>query len=205
MLVALTMIAMIVSIVYVSYAATSQSLRTYNSRQRGTQRAELALRLMARQIRCAYAPAEPNRPQTSDEMTSASIPVFAGSSQSGTGEILTLLTTAGLAGDPAAAQRLSMAQYRFDRSSTILAIRNGRTTDKNAAPRWLKLLDGVKRIDLAFHDGRQWLPQWDYDDKQQLPHAVRIALTIIAEDGREYDLETTASIGYRTAASERNL
>ncbi|MDI9433013.1 MAG: type II secretion system protein, partial [Planctomycetes bacterium] len=54
MLVALAMIATIVSMVYGSYAATSRSMEMYDSRLTCAQRTQLVLRLMERQLRCAY-------------------------------------------------------------------------------------------------------------------------------------------------------
>lgn len=203
MLVALMMIAMIVSMVYGSYAATSQSLQVYDNRLTCEQRAELALRLMARQIRCAYAPAEPNEAKPVAEAAHESLPVFLGNAQAGLGEMLTLMTTAGLAGSPTAPQRLAVTRYRYDRVNRTLLVCGDSEIDENAPLQWKLLLDNVERIDLTFYDGRQWLPQWDYEHTHKLPRAVKIEMTVIAKDGREYELGTTASVGYRAATSGR--
>lgn len=203
MLVALMMIAMIVSMVYGSYAATSQSLQVYDSRLTCEQRAELALRLMARQIRCAYAPAEPNEAKPIAEAAHESLPVFLGNAQEGRGEMLTLLTTAGLAGSPTTPQRLAVTRYRYDRVSGALSICNDSEVDESTPRQWQLLLDNVERIDLTFYDGRQWQPQWDYKHTHKLPRAVRIEMAVSAKDGREYELATTASVGYRATTPGR--
>ncbi len=210
MLVALAMIATIVSIVYGSYAATSGSLEVYDSRLSGSQRAQFALRLMSRQVRCAYAPPEPNQAQsTQPQGTSTpagesslrrSRPVFSADAQNAQGEVLRFLTTAGLGGDPTAPQRLVHTRYKYDRAAETLSIDKAAGAGQSDVPRWQLLLDRVKDIELAFHDGRQWQPRWEYDRARQLPRAVRIELTVADEGGRELRLGTTAGIGCRVSA-----
>ncbi len=218
MLVALAMIATIVSIVYGSYAATSKSLEVYDNRLSCSQRAQLVLRLMTRQIRCAYAPAEPNnseslssqigeaRETTSRTGTRKPAVVFRGDPHNKRGEILQFMTTAGLGDNPAAPQRLSYTKYRYDRSTMTLSIDRGTCAGplgpEGSASHWQSLLDRVEGIDLAFHDGRQWRQEWDSAQDKGLPRAVRIGLTVVDENGREYCVGTTASIGCRITPSQ---
>jgi prepilin-type N-terminal cleavage/methylation domain-containing protein len=220
-LVALVMVTMIVSMVYGSYAATSRSLEVYDSRLGCSQRTQLVLRLMARQIRCAYAPVEPNNteaasPQTGTQPAPVENATRAGASQTWIekagavfrgdphdkrSEILEFLTTAALGGGSAAPQRLSYTRYRYDPADETLWI-DCAGGDKDDARQWQLLLDGIKSLDFAFHDGKQWQPKWDYAHARGLPRAVRIDLTVVAENGREHHLETTASIGCRVAGQQ---
>ncbi len=224
LLVALAMVATIVSMVYGSYAATSRSLEVYDSRLGCSQRAHLVLRLMTRQIRCAYAHIEPNDAQASPPQTAKTLvkteqkvtattsrtrikkadPVFCGDPHNARGEVLRFLTTAGLAAG-SAPQRLACTRYRYDRTSKTLSIDRaagtGRLGNQDPTPQWQVLLENVQSIELAFHNGRQWQPSWNATADKGLPRAVRIELTVIDKTGREYDLETTASVGYRVAPS----
>ncbi|MBN1361751.1 MAG: prepilin-type N-terminal cleavage/methylation domain-containing protein [Sedimentisphaerales bacterium] len=223
MLVALAMIATLVSIVYGSYAATSGSLEVYDSRLDCAQRAQLVLRLMSRQLRCAYAPAEPNAaetpprergtalgwredkapPTTNPILVKSAAPVFTGDPQNRRGQVLQFLTTAGLGGTPAAPQGLSYTRYRYDRAAGTLSIDRrahaGRLADKDNDPQWQVLLDGVKGFEMMFHDGRRWSQTWDYAREKQLPRAVKIDLTVVDEKEREHRLSGTVSIGCRVA------
>jgi prepilin-type N-terminal cleavage/methylation domain-containing protein len=223
LLVAMAIVATVASMVYGSYAATSRSLEVYDSRLSCSQQTQLALRLMARQIRCAYAPAEPNdakavSQQTGTQPTSVenaaasqtwiekSGPVFRGDPGNRGGEILQFLTTSGLGGDPAVPQRLSYTRYRYDPAAETLSIDRGagpgQYSGQDSPPQWQLLLNGVKGIDLAFHDGRQWQPRWDYAQAKGLPRAVKIDLTVVGENSREYRLGTTAGIGCRAAVPQ---
>ena len=219
LLVALAMVAVIVSMVYGSYAATSKSLEVYDSRLDCSQRAQLALRFMTRQIRCAYAPAEPNHaaslsaqagqmPVMADPTwIKESVPVFRGDSRNGRGEILQFMTTAGLGGGPTASQTLSSTRYRYDRATGTLSIDLGAGAGpfdpRGSNSRWRLLLDRVESVDLAFHDGRQWQQKWDFAQQRRLPRAVRINLTVVDERGRDHQVGTTASIGHRASRPQQ--
>ncbi len=217
LLVALAMVAVIVSMVYGSYAATSRSLEVYDSRLDCSQRVQLTLRLMTRQIRCAHAPTEPNDGEslsaqagktpavTDPTWVKESALVFRGDSQNGRGEILQFMTTAGLGGGPTAPQRLSYTRYRYDRTTGTLSIDLGAgpREPEDSSPHWRLLLDHVKSIDLAFHDGRQWQQKWDFAPHQRLPQAVSINLTVLDKAGRDHHVGTTASIGRRVSQPQQ--
>ena len=116
LLVAMTMMATIASMVYGSYAATSQSLDIYSRRLTCSQRATLLLRLMSRQIRCAYTPTpEPNTTEPS---------IFYGNARDSRSEILSFATTAGLGTNSGMPRGLSQVRYRFDSIAGILSITN---------------------------------------------------------------------------------
>ncbi len=224
LMVAMAIIATIMTMVYGSYAATSRSLSVYDGRMACSERAQLVLRLMARQVRCAYAPpsqadsamAPPsladhdNAPYRAvprkDESKPASI-LFQGSAREARGEILRFATTGGFSVGPDGPMGLSRIAYRYDKPAGVLAIScephmpgprrsNGRSV-------WRPVLTGVTGIDLEFHDGKQWQYEWDAKETRRLPQAIRIAVTVTDENGRAYRYGTTVPVACRTAVQER--
>jgi len=212
MLIAMAMIATIVSMVYGSYAATSQSLQRYDGQLRCSGRANLVLRLMARQIRGAYAPpadtsvpasnpANPTRPGKAQ--IERPVPVFQGNAQDPRGRFLRFVTTAGLATGMNAPRGLGRISYRYDAAAGTLAISSQPYMDQLAerdptAP-WRNLLENVTALNIEFHDGRKWRQKWT-DGQNKLPRAVRLRLVVLDERDRPYHLGTTVSLVSHTAA-----
>ncbi len=218
MLVALTMITAIVSMVYGSYAATSRSMEVYDSRMTCSQRTDLVVRLIARQLRCAYARAtEPNQTasapltgnpgsdgdkqdlsQSGEIQTLKSRPAFVGNQNNSRGEILDFVTTAGLSGGLNGSQRLTRVRYRYDSSLGMLAVNSQPPVDStrknDSTASWQPLLWQVTNMELEFYDGSDWQPEWSSRSKQGLPSAVRIRLAVEDEKGRTYHCGTTVEI-----------
>jgi len=222
MLIALAMMAMIVSMVYGSYAATTQSVQAYDSRLAHAERATLVLRLMARQLRCAYAPAtDPNSniatadgqgtqpradaAEPSQVVSERLRPVFQGDAQHPNGDLLNFTTTAGQAGGPHGPRGLSQVRYRLDAITKTLWLNCGPRTDRRDpggfAQRGQPILDHVVAVDLAFHDGQRWLPKWNGTKSRRLPHAVRIDVNLLDEGGRSYHCSTTVRIVTQVAGT----
>lgn len=209
MLVALAMIATIVSMVYGSYAATSRSMEAYDSRLMCSQRADLVLRLMARQLRCAYRrPDEPNATesnQASETRRPKPRPAFLGGTRNPHGEVLDFLTTAPLGGGPNGSQGLVRAGYRHDPATRTLAVRGRPATDSihtdDAAAQWQTVLHQVADVEIEFHDGLRWQSQWNSDTSGRLPRAVRFGLTVTDEENRVYHCATVVEI--LNAATDR--
>ncbi|MDI6449671.1 type II secretion system protein GspJ [Anaerobaca lacustris] len=221
MLVALAMIATIVSMVYGSYAATSRSMEIYDSRLTCAQRTQLVLRLMERQLRCAYQrPADPEatepreasgrRAQAMQELPQAGEiriqtprPTFVGGVRKAGGEVLDFITTAGVAGGPSGPQGLARIRYRHDPILGTLAIRcephlDTMRQDDSTGP-WQTVLQHVSEVDIEFFDGLQWRPQWSGQTSRTLPRAVRLSLTVADEKGRTHRYGATVAIASRTA------
>jgi len=224
LLAAMAIMATIVSMVYGSYAATSQSLDMHSSRLACSQRASLVLRLMARQIRCAYAPTtEPNTADSSDvEIRRSETQVdslqrglasrvqfdrlssaFHGNAQDPRGEILSFATTAGLGTGSGTSRGPSQMRYRFDSITGILSIDSRPCEDRlrreDHSESWRPIMRNVTGVDIEFHDGRQWQQNWDGKQRRDLPRAMRIAIRTEDEKGRPYRFETTIPILSRTA------
>ncbi len=224
LMIAMAIIATIMTMVYGSYAATSRSLSVYDGRMTCSERAQLVLRLMARQIRCAYMPpsqtdsamAPPsladhdNAPFRSvpqkDEPEPASV-LFQGNAHEPRGEILRFATTGGFSLGPDRLVGLSCIAYRYDKPAGVLSIScephvpGLRQSEGQSA--WRPILNGVRSIDLEFHNGRQWRYEWDTRETRRLPQAVRIAVAVTDENGRVYRYETTVPVACRTAVQER--
>lgn len=223
MLVALAMMATIASMVYGSYAATSQSVEAYGSRLRCSERAGQILRLMARQIRCSYlAPNDPNmtasagavgpaqtpappapRPRT---LVNRRAPIFRGNAQNPGGEILDFVSTAGLGTGLGGPQGLTRIQYRHNRATGTLSIHCEPYMDrlnKTASPQTGQpILEHVTAMDIEFFDGRKWSDKWSDRKNREVPRAVRIRLTLTDEKERSHDFGTTVQIQSRTTVSQ---
>lgn len=205
MLISLAIVSCIVTMVYGSYAATSRSLGVYHHRMACSERAQLVLRLMARQIRGAYLPpAEPTPTRTDgtpQNIRPAPLPAFGADSREPRGEVLSLTTTGGFGLDESAG--ISRVVYRHDRHSRILAIRcepGACRADTLQDPGdWRTVLKGVTDLELGFYDGRQWLQRWDSKQAGRLPQAVRIGLAVVDESGREHHYGTTVPVLCRSA------
>jgi prepilin-type N-terminal cleavage/methylation domain-containing protein len=204
MIVALTIIAAIMSMVYGSYAATTRSVDACNKRVACEERACFALRLMARQLRCAYAPCStsasggsPGSRTALDEtarVADAPSAVFRADAHDPHGEILSLVTSGGTGAGPNAPRGLCRVTYRYDGATGTLAVsRNSRDGPLMAAGS-NTILRHVASIELSFHDGRQWQPTWDFRQKHVLPRAVNVAITVADEMGRPHRLATTVPI-----------
>jgi type II secretion system protein J len=196
-LVALAIMSTIVTMVYGSYAATSRTLDLYNSRMACSERACLVLRLMARQLRCAYAPSPENSmPPTQPD-------VFRADPHEANGQILSFITTGGLDAGPDRSTALSHVLYRYDPSSGTLSIRSEPYVYQVDALQdpggWRPILSGVTAVDLQCYDDRQWRPQWDGSEHRRLPKAVKIAIAVVDERGRDHEFGTTVPIACQSA------
>lgn len=208
MLVSLAIVGTIMTMVYGSYAATSRSLDVYSSRMACSERAQLVLRLMARQIRCAYMPpvaAAPARTDAARNGTPATpMTAFHAEPPGLRADVLSLITTGGLGTGLDGPAAISRVAYRYDRPSAILSICcepcvYGPDSTRGSGT-WRPVLSGITNIELGFYDGRQWQPRWNSKQAGRLPLAVRIALTVREERGREHRYTTTVPVICQTRA-----
>jgi prepilin-type N-terminal cleavage/methylation domain-containing protein len=223
MLIAMAIIATIVSMVYGSYAATSRSLEVYDRRLTCAQRTDLILRLMARQLRCAYgrpdepntadsndAPGNPTMDQASRKLSQARElrvskrrPAFLGGASGAGRDVLDFITTGGLAGEADGLGGLTRIRYRHDSHQRTLAVCSGpyieSIRDDRPGDVWQTLSRQVVTVKIEFYDGRQWQTKWNSEPSRLLPRAVRLTLTAIDEKGRVYESGTTVEILSQTA------
>jgi type II secretion system protein J len=210
-LVALALVSTIATMVYGSYAAVSRSLDLYGSRTACCERTCLVLRLVARQIRCAYVPPSPAVPTPSSPQNRAAPALraaFRADSRDVDGIILNFITTAGLATGPDTPTGIARAMYRYDSFHGTLSIccepYGYAAADTQESGPWRPILSGVTRVELQCYDGRQWQAAWT-DESRRLPQAVKIGVTVLDEKDRPHEFEIAASIASRMAAPPQTI
>jgi type II secretion system protein J len=194
MLVALALVSTIVTMVYGSFAAATRSLDHYHRRMAQCERASLVLRLMARQLRCAYLPSFERDPATTTGTATPQTEAF----EAGAGS-LCFVTTVGLGAGSNAAPALSRVRYRYDPLAETLSISCMpyvyRTGSLEETPDARPILGGVKNLEVSFYDGHQWRSGFAGGAAQTLPQAVKIALTVVDEKNRTHEFTTATPLG----------
>lgn len=204
-LVAVAIIVTIFSMVYGSYFATAKSTNIYKTRMTLSGQARKVLGQLARQIRCSYiskneelANAADTISQGKREITEKPIMYFNYESAARTGKILHLVTTNRLFCPEIQADGLFDVIYKFDKNSGTLYLSQKRFVGKLERiiekRNWRPLLTGIKSIELDFFDGRQWLPEWDFEQKKKLPVAVKISINCEDENYRQCHYGTVAYV-----------
>jgi len=202
-LVAVAIIAAIVSMVYGSYSVTSKSAQTCKKRIELSRQARELLGRMAQQIRCSYAgsvqkpkPAAGKGALKKEETQENIINYFNGSSGKISGEILYLVTTNSIL--ERKSPGLFEVTYKFDKNIGTLFISRERFVDGSKSfienRNWQPLAENIESIELEFSDGQQWLPAWNFKEKKALPYAVKINITCLDENYRQYPFGTAAYI-----------
>ena len=202
-LVAVAIIATIVSMVYGSYFVTSKSAQMCRKRIAMSQQGRKLLGQMAQQIRCSYAgsfkkstPPAAKGSQKKDVTLENTISYFNGSSGEMGGEILYLVTTNSILEKQAPG--LFEVTYKFDKNTGTLFLSQQRFVDAPDSffekKNWQPLAENINSIELAFSDGRRWLNTWDFKEKKALPYAVKINITFQDENYQQYQYGTTAYI-----------
>ena len=204
LLVAVALIAAILSMVYGSYFATSKSAQICKARITVSQQGCKTLEQMARQIRCSYAGTVDDRTESVEAgskqtgmILEDSISYFNGDSVAPLGEILHLVTTNRLFGEKEPADGLFEVTYKFDKRAGLLSLSQREfvgTAQKTGEKNWRPIAEGVKSLELAYFDGKKWLRNWDFKDKKKLPCAVRIELSCEDENHRQYHYDTVAYV-----------
>lgn len=208
MLVSMAIVASIVTMVYGSYAATSRSLDVYGSRMARSERAHLALRMMARQIRCAYLPpTAAHSTQTDVGRTikpGESAAAFYAEPTAFRGDLLSFVTTGGFDLGLDRPTGISRIAYRYEDSQDTLLICCEpfvqRTNTLKETGVWRPILTGLTEIELKFHDGKQWQDAWDSRRAGRLPHAVRIAIGVADRQGLVHRYATTVPVACRSVS-----
>ncbi|UCF13986.1 MAG: prepilin-type N-terminal cleavage/methylation domain-containing protein [Phycisphaerales bacterium] len=204
LLVAVALIATILSMAYGSYVTTMKSAEACKSRIVLSEQGRKTLERIARHVRCSYAGAvcddNDDTGSSNDQQetkTEQRVNYFNGDARSPNGEILHLVTTCGLSEDREFEHGLFEVSYRFNRRTRQLATSEVRFVGKVQKTRkrdWKVISDKVESVDLEFFDGKSWLRRWDFTDKKGLPRAVRIEITGRNENLQRYDYSTVAYI-----------
>ncbi len=207
LLIAMALIATVLSMVYGSYIATTRSARACKSRIALAEKGRTTLEQIARHIRCSYVGSLSDvteNVKTGSGQTEvgpeATVSYFNGDARAVNGEILRLVTTSGLAEEKGATDGLFEVVYKFDKRTGELALSLSRFvgTAREAEKRnWRVVADQIESIGLEFFDGDKWLERWDFEDKNGLPRAVRIEIGGANESFQRYDYSTVAYVSCR--------
>lgn len=205
MLVAVSIVVTIFSMVYGSYFATAKSTDVYKTRMTLSQQSRKVLGQLARQIRCSYIgekeeltnPAKTISSQKR-EITEKPVIYFNYEPTARTDKILQLVTTYRLFCPETQADGLFDVIYKFDKNSGTLYLSQKRFVGKLERfiekRNWRPLLTGLQTIEFDFFDGRQWLPEWDSEQKKRLPVAVKISISCEDENYRQCHYDTVAYV-----------
>ena len=196
-LVAVTIIATIVSMIYGSYFATAKSADAYKVKMALSSQMRKVLNQMTRQIRCSYIGKQKENKDLNGKNKISRNPVvyFNYEDVPGSG-VLRLVTTHRLFCEDGYADGLFDVAYKYDKNIGTLYLSQRRfvgTSENNIEDRnWRPILENVEAVGLSFFDGQRWLPQWDFEQKKKLPFAVKISITCKDENSRQYNYSTIA-------------
>ncbi len=203
-LVASTIIVTIVSMVYGSYFATAKSADVYQARMVTSGQTRKVLDQMARQIRCSYIGEAiedtylAGTGSSTNTIRKGPVIYFSYEPDAPGSGTLRLVTTNKLFCDDEYANGLVDIAYKYDKNlgtlylsqRSFVGIPQEQLEDRN----WRPLLENVESVELDFFDGRQWLPEWDFERKKQLPLAVKIGITSKDENNRQCRYGTIAYV-----------
>jgi prepilin-type N-terminal cleavage/methylation domain-containing protein len=211
LLVAFAIILAIVTMVYGSYFATSESAQVYKSRLAIYEQVRKVLDGMSQQVRCLYADTSGVTARNPTDEPKDVIRYFEGNTDAMNGEILHFVTTHGIFCGQQEANGLFDVIYRFDRRAGTLYL--SQTSFINGATKriekrnpstplgmvslsnhWRPLAENVRDVELAFFDGKQWVSEWDFKQKRKVPRAVKVSITCEDENQRQYSCSTIADV-----------
>ena len=171
-IIAMAIIAVIISAMYGSYYATANSINRCQGKLNTTRQAQLFLDTITQQIRTAYAP-DTNKPESKK--------YFFGNKADSSDIILQLITTAGI-DQTNLYNSLVEATYKYDDAEGIVYycqqknIYNDDSQSNNQGNQEI-LAENIASIKLTFFDGKKYHEQWPIPDSKQLPAAVKIDVT----------------------------
>jgi len=198
LLVAFAIILAIVTMVYGSYFAISESAQVYKSRLAVYEQVRKVLDGMSQQVRCLYADTTLAPVRNPSDERKDIIKYFEGDMDAMSGEILHFVTTHGIFCSQQEAKGLFDVIYKFDRGAGTLYL--SQTSFVNGATKriekrnWRPLAENVREVELAFFDGKQWVSEWDFKQKRKVPRAVKVSITCEDENQRQYSCSTIADV-----------
>lgn len=214
-MVAITIIAGIIVMVYGSYSIASKSAKACTSRIALLDETRDALAQMSRQISCSY----PGRKETEsspdktvfekEKKTRKKLnTLFEGDCDRVNGQILHFVTTTSAFQNQQAVDGLFEVIYKFDKNTGRLFFSEtkflGSSTPLDRNRFWLPIGIDITAVKLAFYDGHKWLEKWDIKQKLSLPCAVKVEITVDHKDCRPYHYTTIASVYCQAVETEQN-
>jgi len=205
LLLAVTMITAILSMVYGSYFAASQSAERYREKISASRKARELIENLTCRIKgsCIPRPDEniynsksPGKSALANfAETSDSNNYFYGGCEEGNKEILHLVTanvSPSVRGGP-----LYEFTYRFQETAGRLLINKRKFYSQNREPldetNWQVAADNLEKIRISFLDDEDWVSRWNFSEQKSLPDAVKIEIAVTGSPGQRYCYQTVAA------------
>ncbi|MGD2095455.1 MAG: type II secretion system protein GspJ [Phycisphaerales bacterium] len=205
-LVAVAIIATIVSMVYGSYFATAKSTEAYKAKMTVSSQTRKVLTQMARQIRCSYiskekklSSSDKTDTQSKIKLNDKTIKYFHCEPDIHGNKTLHLVTTNRLYCQETQKEGLFDIIYKFDKYNGILYLSQkrlaGSSEELKDERNYRPILESIERLELEFFDGNQWLSEWRFEQKKELPSAVKISIICKDENNRQCHYSIVSYIG----------
>lgn len=185
LLTAVALVVLVVSCLYGSFYASTQSARRCQTRMGQDRQAQSLLDLMSRQIRCSYTDDSMAGPVTPQNKNQLMPPVTVAASLAISGELtdtggLRLITTVGR-NTVGPLQDIWEAVYRFDTHRGMVTYRQRPYRQSSSSweekADWVPLAENLDEIKVEFYDGQSWYPRWPQKTTASLPILVRLTVS----------------------------
>ncbi|MFC1604212.1 type II secretion system protein GspJ [Planctomycetota bacterium] len=214
LLVALSMLVLILAAVYGSYSAATTSIVNCKPRSVLQQQAGLFLQRMSSELRCCYAGSsneargELSESRPGDEVIEQEKqPLFVGNDPSSGQTFLQFVIPTLVSKRSYISSGLATVSYKLDKSGRKLLRSEHRyaakTEDDDNVYDWLPVFANVKTITIEYFEGEKWQEEWDSNEMNGLPQAVKISLVLETEETGPLSFMSTAHItcgGYQSPA-----
>ncbi|MEN6428265.1 MAG: type II secretion system protein GspJ [Phycisphaerales bacterium] len=212
-LVALSVLGVIMSALYGSYRAITDSIREIPIRVEADQKSRQFVQRLSRQARCCYpgggqrssrtVPGQkPVKSATQDERVS----LFRGGGTPLDDVLLQLVTADSGSGRESHLGSLRLVSYKLDSSRHTLLTREEPygQQDEDRDEGWRPILENLDEIEFAYFDGKNWQAEWDSSVSGGLPGALRVKLAVGSERGDFVHLTSVAPILCRSPRKPQN-
>jgi general secretion pathway protein J len=206
-LVAVTILAMIFSILFGTFFYTVKNAEEQEERAAIYHKANFILNNINQNVSSAYIPFGGQYKSDEDEEK----PVFSGTDAANgdtPGDALSIFTTNPRFAAPSLAGEIAYVSYETTEEATeeapVLHDENNPLTlrctvtplltgaeEEGAAPQWAI---NIHSLDFQFFDGEDWVSKWDFKEQESLPSALKAVLEIADSGGTIYSFSTIAQI-----------
>ncbi len=210
-LVAITILAMIFSIIFGTFFYTVRNAEEQEERAAIYHRANFILSNISRNVSSAYVPFAGSYSPEDDDQS-----VFLGTDtliENSDADSLSAFTTNPRFGTRAMPGETARVSYEVVRAqdledAELFGDENNpfvlkctveplllKSEDEEATPQWSL---NIRSLNLEYSDGADWLQEWKYEDQGVLPDAVRVALELADSNGDTYTFSTIAHVEVNT-------
>lgn len=182
-LIAITIIAVIMTAVYGTFRATVFSTEHCMAKAASTRKVRNIICQMTSQLRCAsqghclgasttpmswqYSQATENAEYLSQWFLSP-----------GDGNLISFVTaysvTSQMPGMYRVAYKLTGRSLLYSEQRVVPVLDISQATKKR---HWRKIADNITLVELTFYDGRKWVVDWDFREQKAMPNATKIVVT----------------------------